>query len=69
MIIKVDYNTSYLLTMKDGIQFLELLSKSKTYRMGYEKPTVIEDFDRDITISFITDEQIKEIKLQSSLSS
>jgi hypothetical protein len=69
LIVKLNYSYAVILPQKEALQLLKILGKASKYIQDYNKGDSITDLDEEITISYISEDKIRELKLVSSLQS
>ena len=67
ILLKFDYNHQYILPFEEGIHMLRALASSQQLSEEYNKPRNVTDRIPDITISFMSLDDINEIKVKAAL--
>jgi hypothetical protein len=69
LIVKLNYSYAVILPQEEALQLLKILGKASKYIHDYNNGDSITDIDEEITISYISEDKIRELKLVSSLKS
>jgi len=67
ILLKFGYNNQYILPIEDALAMLRSLAKSRRFVDDYGKPKNIEDKISEVTVGFLSQMDINEIKVQAAL--
>jgi hypothetical protein len=69
IVIKIDYQTKLILPFRDGMTFLEIWSMGIEVVSEFNKPDVTRKAKKELTISFMSETEFKQMKMSSILDS
>ena len=69
IILTVDYETKLIIPIEKGLEFIHIWATARELREPYAKPKTIQPVEKDFSMRFVSDRQIKKMIVENMLES